>query len=319
MTPAPFQIERILCPTDFSVFSSRAFRHAVALARQFRAELTAFHVIPTFSPYGARSPYFPAPVGVGPALRQEVEEEMGRFVEPALEIRLPVQTLIREGQPAQEIQALAEELPADIVVMGTHGRSGFERLVLGSVAEKLVHRLPCPVLTVCHEEGRTWEAPGLVRRILCATDFSDSSARTVAFALSLAAADQAQVTLLHAIEALPEAGVRTPRFPEGLRRELEQMAREQLHQLVPEEARAAGNVEERVTAGRAYQEILRIAAMERVDLIVMGTQGHGPLGRMILGSTAHHVVRQATCPVLIVRPRRLGQKARHTTTALAVS
>jgi nucleotide-binding universal stress UspA family protein len=317
MTPAPLHIERILCPTDFSLFSSRAFRHAVALARQFSAELTALHVIPTFRPYGANSPYFPAPVGAGAARRQEAEEEMVRFVEPAREIHLSVQ--IREGQPAQEIQALAEELPADLVVMGTHGRSGFERLVLGSVAERLVHRLPCPVLTVCHEEGRTWEAPGLVRRILCPIDFSDFSAGTIAFALALAAADHAQVILLHAIEALPEAGARRPRFPESLRRELEQRARVQLHELVPEGTRSAGTVEERVTAGRAYQEILRIAATQDVDLIVMGTHGHGPFGRMILGSTAHHVVRQATCPVLTVRPRRPGQRVRHTTTALAVS
>ena len=69
-----------------------------------------------------------------------------------------------------------EEMPADLVVMGTHGRGGLEHLFLGSVTEKLMRRLPCSVLTVCHEEGRTWEAPGLVRRILCATDFSATSA-----------------------------------------------------------------------------------------------------------------------------------------------
>jgi nucleotide-binding universal stress UspA family protein len=317
VTLAPVQIERILCPTDFSIFSARAFGHAVALARRFRGELTAFHVIPTFGPYGARSPYFPAPVGSGPALRQEAEEELCRFVEPALDVRLPVQTVIREGQPAQEIQALAEELPADLVVMGTHGRSGFERLVLGSVAERLVHRLPCPVLTVSHEEASAREAQGLGRRILCAIDLSDSSARTIAFALALAS-DQAQVTVLHVIEALPEkAGLAAPRFPQRLHFELERLAREQLHELVGEEARSEGKVQERVTSGRAYREILRLAVADKADLIVMGTQDHGPLGRMILGSTSHHVVRQATCPVLTVRPLRPAQGARRHPTLAA--
>jgi nucleotide-binding universal stress UspA family protein len=320
MNPTPTPIHQILCPTDFSVFSARALRHAVALARQFEARLKALHVIPLLIPYRGESPYFPAPTSPGREPRRQAEEEMRRFVEPAVEARVPVQTEIREGQPWREIQTVAEEWPADLVVMGTHGRAGFEHLVLGSVAEKLLHRLPCPVLTVCHEEGRTWEVPGLVRRILCATDLSESSPRTVAFALSLAEASQAEVTLLHVLEALPEPGehpyLAVPEIG-PLRRELEQMARDQLHQAVREEVRST--VEERVTTGRAYKEILRIAATERADLIVMGTQGHGAVGRMFFGSTSHHVVRQATCPVLTVRPLAASRQVKSTPTGLAVA
>ena len=200
------EVKEILCPTDFSVFSSRALRHAVALARQFGARLEVVHVIANPSPYAGASPYFGMPVVATAALRERAEAEMRRFVEPAVEAGVSLGTEIREGEPWREVLAVAEERPADLVVMGTHGSTGFERLFLGSVAEKLLRRLRCPVLTVCHEEGRTWEAPGLVRRILCATDLGESSPDTVAFALALAAKDGAEMILLHVVEALPEAG-----------------------------------------------------------------------------------------------------------------
>ena len=131
---------------------------------------------------------------------------MRRFVAPALEARADFEVEICEGDPWREIEAAAEKMPADLVVMGTHGRGGLEHLFLGSVTEKLMRRLPCPVLTVCHEEGRTWEAPGLVRRILCATDFSETSALAVDQALALAAKNQAEVTILHVIESVPVPG-----------------------------------------------------------------------------------------------------------------
>jgi len=296
-------IEKILCPTDFSVFSSRALRHAVSLARQFGAGLKVAHVIPRPSPYAA-PPFYPAVIAVDPRTRELAEAEIKSFIAPAVEARVPVETEIREGDAWREILAMAEELPADLVVMGTHGRGGFERLFLGSVAEKLLRRLPCPILTVCHEEGKTWEAPGLVRRILCATDLSASSAETVGVALSLAAKNQARVTLLHVVEELPLTG--EPAFfaeAQAYGEQLERKAAQDLHETAQKaEAQFGVEVDEWVGSGRAHKEILRMAAEERADLIVLG-QGHGALDHFLFGSNAQQVVRQATCPVLIVRLR----------------
>jgi nucleotide-binding universal stress UspA family protein len=188
------QIERILCPTDFSEFSVRALRHATALARRFGARLTVLHVIPQWVPYTHAPAYFPGPMLANPALCRHVEQDVREFAAPAIEAGVPVETMLREAEPWREIQAVAEELPADLVVMGTHGRGGFEQLLLGAVAEKVLRRAPCPVLTVCHEEGRTWEAPGLIRRILCATDLSEASGPTIRYALSLAEEYEAAVT-----------------------------------------------------------------------------------------------------------------------------
>jgi nucleotide-binding universal stress UspA family protein len=322
MTRNAIEIDRILCPTDFSVFSARALGHAIALAQRFQARLTVLHVLPPTLTYGGVPPYSPALAVVPPPLREQVEGELRAFIEPAVAARVPTQIDLREGNPWREIERAAEELPADFVVMGTHGYGGFEHLLLGSVAEKLLRRLPCPVLTICHEEGRTWEAPGLVRRILCATDLSDSSPATIAWALALAERHQAEVTLLHVVDSLPDPTEHVyMAVPDigPLRRDLEQRARVQLHEAVPEEARGDSAITECVTLGRAYKEILRIAAEQNADMIVMGTRGHSPIGRMFFGSTSHHVVRAASCPVVTIRPARATARPPSETRELAVA
>ena len=252
-----------------------------------------------------------------------VEEDMRQFVAPAIEARVPVETQIRDGQPWREIQAVAEELPADLVVMGTHGIGGFERLFLGSVTERVLRRLPCPVMTVCHEEGQTWAAPGLVGRILCATDLAESSTGTIAFALALAAKYEAPLTLLHVVDAGSDPAF-APLLGDlehaRLQAEIVRMARENLAKAVPEEARSRGlALDQRVSVGRPFEEILKAATEQRADLIVMGTQGRGPLGRLLFGSTAHQVVRHATCPVLTVRPTTTQPRAADGEVALQVA
>lgn len=304
MTTARTPIERILFPTDFSAFSAHALRHAMALARRFRARLKVAHVIPHVFPSG-ESDYFAAPWLMTAETRQRVEDEMKRFLAPVREARLDHQTEISEGDPWRQIVSLAEDMPADLVVMGTHGRGGLEHLFLGSVAEKLIRRLPCPVLTVCREEGRTWEAPGLINRIVCATDFSETSGEALQMALDFASESEAQVTLLNVIESTPDFGdptyIALP-YMGPLRQDLESAARERLRKMVEGAAETGAKIEARVVFGRAYKEILRAAAEERADLVVVGAQGHGVIEHMLSGSNAQHVIRGATCPVLTVRP-----------------
>ncbi len=299
------QIENVLCPTDFSVYSERALRHAAALARRFEARLTVLHVIPVWTPYTHAPAYFPAPMLANPSLCRHVEEDLNQAVTAAIDAGVPVHTILREAEPWREILSVAEELPADMLVMGTHGRGGLEQFLLGSVAEKVLRRAPCSVLTVCREEGRTWEAPGLVRHILCATDLSAASQATIAYALSLAAEYQARLTVLHVLEGV--AASDSPAYKElpetaALLRQVEAVTRHHLHQAIPEDARAWCEVKEQVVQGRAHREVLRIAVEETADLIVMGSRRHGPLAWTSMGSTLHHVVREASCPVLTVKP-----------------
>ena len=310
MTTTRTPVERILFPTDFSPFSAHALRHAMALARRFKARLKAVHVIPHVFPSGD-SDYFAAPWLMTPETRQRVEEEMRRFLTPVREARIDHETEVCEGDPWREIVSLAEEMPADLVVTGTHGRGGLEHLFLGSVAEKLIRRLPCPVLTVCHEEGRTWDAPGLITRILCATDFSETSGEALQMALTFAEGNQAHVTLLNVVEGAPDFGdptyIALP-YMGPMRQDLEKAAQERLQKMVAGAADMGVRIHARVAFGRAYKEILRIAAEERTDLLVVGAQGHGVIEHMLSGSNAQHVIRGATCPVLTVRPLKARRR-----------
>ena len=303
-------VKRILCPTDFSGYSALALRYAVSLGRWFDAEVAVLHVLPF---RGSEFPYFSTLASPDSKVRQPAEDQLAQFVEPVLHEPVTIEPKLREGEPWREIVAEATALPADLIVMGTHGRSGFEHLLLGSVAEKVLRRAECPVLTVARGPRPTAKRH-CFRRILCGLDFTENSARTLRFALSLAEEDEARVTPLHILEGLPEAsalGRKELPVPGGgpLRCDLEAVALERLRQAVPDESRDFCEVKERVAVGKAYHEILRVAAEEQADLIVMGAHARGPLGGRFFGSTASHVVRAASCPVLTVRAHTGRERA----------
>jgi len=315
-----FPIRRILCPTDFSPFSVLSLRHAARLGRWFDATITALHVIPPREPVGAE-PRLPIGAASDLGWRARAGQELGGVVEPIRHEAVVVETALREGDPWRQIVDAAETLPADLIVMGTHGRSGFEHLMLGSVAEKVLRRAPCPMLTVCRAAWPDLRRT-LYRRILCASDLSKDAAHTVDLALSLAEENEAQVILLHVLEGLPEGSPMLLEDPQGsrLRQEVEAVALEGLRETVPGEARDWCEVAERVVVGKPYREILRVAAEERADLIVLGAHARGALGRMVFGSTSSHVVREATCPVLTVRTtaeQRLRQEGKEAPSASA--
>jgi nucleotide-binding universal stress UspA family protein len=300
MNHSTIRIAEILCPTDFSVFSSRALRHAIVLARRFHARVTVAHVLPLLPDVGAPLASRGLP---SPELRAGAERELREFLDAADTSGVELRTRLLDGDPWREILALARELPADLAVLGTHGTSGFERLVLGSVTSRLLGRLPCPVITVSHEEGRTWESPGLVQRILCATDFSPAAVRAGALAVDLAQNLGAQLTLMHVIEALPDLDRpgHTP-LPEqaAYRKALEEDARTRLGAALPDSVVSGAKVDRRVAVGRAAAAILEASVATQADLIVLGTHGGGMLDRLLFGSTSERVVRGASCPVLSV-------------------
>jgi nucleotide-binding universal stress UspA family protein len=313
-------IERILCPTDFSACSERALQRAVGLARWFGARVTALHVIGN-ARWSAMTMkgglYMALPPDALRAQREAAEKELRRLAESVRGEGVPFEGKLVEGDPARAIQALAGSLPAHLLVMGTHGWSGLEHLLLGSVAERVLRTAPCPVLTV-REDPTELRNFSLFRRILCAVDLTKASERTLDMAFSLAEETLARVTLLHVVEGLlGESGPELYRpVPETgrLRRQLVDEAMEQL-QRVGQRAQGFCDLRERVETGSAWRQILGVAEETYADLIVMGAHAHGAVGRMFFGSTANQVVRHATCPVLTVREVRPAQPARAEETA----
>lgn len=307
------EIKTILCLIDFSDYSRRAWDHAVAIARWYDSTITAFHVyaVPPPAAYGLESP---PPVGMvlTPADRERLTTALARFVETANASGVPTEIAIGQGtSAANEILQQADAMRADLLAIGTHGRSGFDRLVLGSVAEKVLRRAGCPVLTVPRQvPDAVPVAPAVFKRLLCPIDFSDSSMHALNYAMSLAQEADASLTVLHVM--VYDLGIEAPETYETViadkrlsvadyRRRCEEYSRERLTTTVPDTVRAYCAVETLVATGKPYREILRVAAEQQADLIVMGVQGRGAADLMVFGSTTQHVVRQATCPVLTIR------------------
>jgi nucleotide-binding universal stress UspA family protein len=304
---------------DFSDGSRRALARAAVLARWYEAELVALHVAPLVPAL------FPLAPGVSHASLEpfDVEamaRELRTFTADVAASRPGLRLIVRSGAAAPVILDVAHEIEADLLVVGTHGLSGFRKLVLGSVAEKVVDKAPCPVLTVpCAAEGSP--DPPVFRHVLCGVDFSEASRLAVEYAISLAAEANGRLTLMHSIEWPTDDRHPTPAtFGVKLyRQSLLTEARARLAELVPTEARAWCQVGTRAACGEPAPEILRAAAAEGADLIVVGADRPRAVDRMIFGSVAPLVIRQAACPVLTVGSRCAGARheALHQTADLA--
>lgn len=294
------EIRRILCPTDFSEFSKRALHQAIPIAKWYGASLTALHVLPAAVPVDGLFPYAPAPI-TNEGVSARVIKELEAFVAPARAAGIMSETYVRDGAVPATILELARSLPADLLVMGTHGQGGLERLVLGSVTEAVLRKAPCPVLTTPREE-RAFSGPVPFKRILYATDFSPAADHALGYALSLAEEAQGNLMLVHVMDG-PTLAATTSGLPLGLSRVTADLARgaeEKLRQAVPAPARLWCEAEEHVAFGRPADEIVRLAREREAQLIVMGVHGRNVLDRMLFGSTTHHVIRNAPCPVLTI-------------------
>lgn len=288
-------IKRILCPIDFSPGSEHALAHAAALARWYESRLTVLHVSEIFL-VPAVLPGNPSPV-IGPYIsREAIVGGLERFTEPLKESGIPFDIEIEEGTAAHTIIDAATRAGADLLVMGTHGRGGVEKVLLGSVTEKVLRRSPCPLLVV--PPATAVEPPPVhLERILCPVDFGPPSMKALKYALSLAQESDATITVLHVLEPVPDNAVRPEMLIEFLN-ERETRARETLRAAIPVEARDWCHPVEVTGSGKPYKEILRVAHETAASLIVMGVAERGVLDRMFFGSTTNHVVRHAECPVL---------------------
>lgn len=299
MTP----IKNILCPIDFSEFSRHALDHAVAIGRHYGAGVTVLYVIPPITAlYPPMDVAAYVPYVYTEEERAEFQRSVERFVVEAGS-DYPVTAISVEAPVVSEILDRAESLPADLLVLGTHGRSGFERVVLGSITERILAKAQCPVLSVPRRSpdavpfGRA-----LYHHILCPVDFSPSSLRALADAAAMAAETGARLTALHVLEPVSRfqpvlMGAQTsPEFRQFQRND----ARERLRVALPAAVRDATSYTELVIEGKPWEETVRVAGDRDVSLIAMGAHA-GPAGVFGFGSTTNRVVREAGCPVLTIR------------------
>jgi nucleotide-binding universal stress UspA family protein len=300
------ELPRILCAVDFSEFSRRALDHALSVARSHRSTVTVLNVI-TPAPAAVASNYFfgaetPPPLLLSMMDRETATRELERLVRTESVPGVNVETVVAESfEVHREILAQAARLHPSLLVLGTHGRSGFERLFLGSTAEKVLRKASCPVMTVPPKAPDAMvSGPVPFRQIVCGVDFSKSSRAALDYAMSLAREDRAALAIVHVIDTHPMYVDFAPPAAIDLHAWTRQ-ASAGLHDLVAEQVRVTCNVTEVVREGRPYEEILGLARELEADLIVLGVHGRGAADLFFFGSTTHHVLREGQCAVLTLR------------------
>ena len=297
------ELKRILCPIDFSEYSDHALRFAMKMASWYDARLDVLHVMPLMPPSSVS--------GLGGAARQLALKNLNAAVERWREPGVDVATeLMESADTSQKIIARAEALDADLIVTGSHGRKGVQRALFGSVVEPLLHQCRRPMLVIpAGLDQRRLDRPVSFARILCGIDFSDASLAASAYAMSIAEEADATLTLLHVIEVPPEL-VNPPQAPdfniERVHAEADAERLLRLRALVPEHARDYCTVQTAVLEGSASRQLLREAAQQDAELIVLGVHGRGKIDLAVFGSNAKDAITYAHCPVLLVPagPRR---------------
>jgi nucleotide-binding universal stress UspA family protein len=291
-------IKNILCAIDHSPTSLQAFGYAIALAKWQRARLNLLEVIEEAPSH--RVSRAPKIDGVPDEARTSLERDLRRALTARRASDVKVEISMRKGKVVQEILAQATAKRSDLLVMGSHGRGGVQRLVLGSVAEKVLRLATCPVLTVRSGVKLASRSRSPFKTILCPTDFSMAANKAVAYAKRFAEEAGASLILMNAIE-WPFAEAVTSGAVAELRESLEANASDALIRLLPRPVSRGPRAQTVVAVGKPSAAIVKIASERSVDLIVMGVSGRGASDVAVLGSTTHHVIREGTWPVLTVR------------------
>ena len=295
------QFKNILCATDFSDFSNHTISYGVALAKEFEAKLFVSHVI-DLSSVAIYGEFQLDPVG---QQNRIVEDADAQLKELTGDQPISWEPLITVGKPADEISRAVEEKDIDLVITATRGRAGLKRIILGSVTERLMRTLTCPLLVVNSPEHKFVSVADQaikIKKILVGCDYSPDSGQALNHALSLAQEFQAELHLVHVIEPPTQPGLHKEDTPvsEEIQQDYRDILTRKLKEMVPAEARLWCTPQTDLLEGQPYEEIVTYAESKNIDMIVLGVRGHGLVKTLFLGSTTDRVVRRSPCPVLSV-------------------
>jgi nucleotide-binding universal stress UspA family protein len=295
------QLKRVLCATDFSELSNQAIPFGIAFARTFNAKLFVCHIVDL--PFAAMN----GEVQLDPI---EQQDRMAAYSQEQLQKLFenePVEwePLVSIGHTADEIARIVEQKRIDFVVAATHGRSGLKRLLLGSVAERLMRTLPCPMLIIKGEGDSVVKKPAFPpKRILVGCDFSPDSGLAFQYGLALAQEFESELHLVHVVEPPVYQNILFSDVVSGLydRDAMLEELNDKLARMVPDDARNWCDPKISLREGKADEALTRYANNNDMDMIVLGVRGHGLVESLFVGSTTDRVARRAPCPVLSVRP-----------------
>lgn len=295
-------INDVLVARDFSDVSDRALRYALDLAARTGARLHVLYaeVLHDLSDQQDRL----SPGEDVEAFRKQIAKG-GEVSIEALQSVAVEDVVRRDVSPGPAILNYADEAGVDLIALGTHGRRGPGRMLLGSVAEDVVRRAQQPVLTVRGEEheNRVPRTPGAIDRILVPIDFSEYSREALLYAKEWAGLYGATIDVLHVIteDLHPAFYVGGVKSIYDVEPNIEQKATDKLDAFVAESDGPSIDTESHVAVGSPPAKITEFVAEQGVDLVSMSTHGRTGLDRFLLGSVAEKVVRYVHCPVLTVK------------------
>ena len=303
----PTKILKILATTDFSDESRTGVRFAIALAEKLGAAVALLHVIEPRAWVSELGTVVPAREDSEVVALTRTQLATLAKREGKGDVAVTFSVSVQTGNPFHAITTAARQQMADMIVIATHGHTGFERVLLGSTAERVVRHAPCPVLTVPTraKPKRTGKTPPFkIGKILVPMDFSAISKDALPWATHLAAHFGAELVLLHIVEKFPidyllSSGLTNETFVP-----LVKQAEADLEFMAESLSKSTGlSVTAVVSDGKPFEGICESAKTLGADLIVLTTHGHTGLKHVLLGSTSERVVRHAPCPVLTVREK----------------
>lgn len=288
-------VKSVLVGTDFSEGSDSALLSAVRIAEEYQAILHAVHVVESLPADGVLNPALAHREEIARALRARLNqavEKAGLKIDDDL-----LSTELRVGRPAKEMLDAADEVQADVIVVGHRGKGLLERTLLGSVAATLVRNSPRPVLVAREPEKDR------VQSVLVAVDLDDASVELIRVAKDWADRNAMPLHVLYAweIAGLADYHSAMPNIPaRNYDIEITQDARKRLESMVQDAIGADADVELTVRPGTAAYEIVFAAEREKHALVVVGCRGRRGLSKLLLGNTAERVVEHAPCNVLVI-------------------
>lgn len=285
----PITVRKILFATDFTEASDKAFKYVKAWARHFQASVRMAYVLRAstrdWPKFGADPEY--------KNLCRETNRELDKLARQLHQAGFEADRALLEGDPVQGVLNAVKSYHADLLILGTHGSRNLERFVLGSIAEEILRKATCPVLTIGPNVHAPHQGGPHFQNILLATDLSKEGSAAGRYALSLAAEEAAHISICH---VLPEGHIKTVDSAK-FEAQLTQVVKEFIPKAFLDKCRAQYTVQ----YGNAANEILGLAAKQKTSLIVLGAHPASTIATHLVPGVAFRVITEATCPVLTIR------------------
>lgn len=298
-------VKNVLFATDFSACSEAALPYATAICRHFGSMLHMAHILSDASLLIASGGVDYVSMGtIYEDAHTEAKEKLDQ-ISDRFE-GFPHHNHVRHGMVWKNLAVIVEENEVDLIVVGTHGRTGLGKLLLGSVAEGILRHAPCPVLTVGPKVCGRAKLPAFphcgrdlapveleLQQIVFATNFADNAPRIAKQAVALAEEFRSRLTMMHVLEDYTQLGSRPGPIEDGVN---------QLKELLPPDAALQYAPEMVMEFGNAAERILKVASEREADMIVVGARSAADIASTHLPwSATHQVIAHAPCPVLTIR------------------